>query len=200
MWNLNEYKRLFYAVALIGLIACFVPNVTMLVSLPAGEKFSELYVLGQDHMAENYPFNVSVGGNYLVYLGVENHLGSSMYYGVEVKFRNASDPLPDNTVPSSSPALYEYRVFLSDSQAWEGNLTFSFSDVVFDRTQNMCSVGEVRVNNIGFQLGKVTIWDNENSGFYYQVFVELWLFNETENSLSYDGRYVSLWLNMTSPV
>jgi hypothetical protein len=116
-------------------------------------------------MAESYPFSVYAGGNYLVYLGVGNHLGSSMYYGVEAKFRNVSDPVPDSTVPSSSPVLYEYRVFLSDSQVWEGNLTFSFSDVVFDG--NRCSVGEVRLNNIGFQLSKVTVWGNENSGFCY---------------------------------
>lgn len=198
MWNLNEYKRVFYVVALIGIIACFVPNATMLVSWPAGEKFSELYVLGPDHMAESYPFSVYACGNYLAYLGVGNHMGSSMYYGVEVKFRNASDLLPDNTVPSSLPVLYEYRVFLSDSQVWEGNLTFSFSDVVFDGNKS-CSVGEVRVNNIGFQLGKIAVWDNENSGFYFQFFAELWLFNETENSFSYNGRYVSLWLNMASP-
>lgn len=197
MMKLEDYRVVFVAVGLIGVLLFASPVLSLVVRLPGGERFSELWVLGPGHMASDYPFNVSRGGNYLVYLGVGNHLGSSMYYGVEVKFRNASDPLPDNTVPSSSPVLYEYRVFLSDSQVWEGNLTFSFSDVVFDG--NRCSVGEVRVNNIGFQLGKVTVWDNENGGFYYQLFVELWLFNETENSLSYNGRHVSLWLNMILP-
>jgi hypothetical protein len=150
-------------------------------------------------MAENYPFNVSAGHSYMVYLGVGNHMGSSVYYGVEVKFRNASEPLPDNTVASSLPALYEYRVFLGDSQVWEGALTFSFSDVVFDGST--CSIGKVQVNSVEFQLGKFATWDNESSGFYYELFVELYRFTAAANGRSeFDGRFVGLWLNMTSGV
>jgi hypothetical protein len=164
-------------------------------SLP-GEEFSELYVLDSGHMAEDYPFNVSSGVSYLVYLGVGNHMGSSAYYGVDVKFRNASEPLPNGTVPSSLPVLYEYRVFLEDGQVWENALDFSFSGVFF--AGNSCSVGRVRVNGFEFEMDKTAVWDNESNGFYYQLLVELWAYNQTIEGLSYDDRFVSLWLNMTS--
>jgi hypothetical protein len=193
-WSLNDYKRVFCAVGLIGIIVCFLPSGLKLVSSP-GEQFSELYVLGPNHIAKNYPFNVSEKATYLVYVGVSNHMGSSEYYEADVKFRNASDSLTNSTVPSSLPPLYEYRVFLGDGQVWEGALTFSFDVNI---TGYDCVVGRVRANNLEFEMNKPAVWDNATSGFYYQLLVELWQYNQTSQGLSYGGRFVSLWLNMTS--
>lgn len=193
-WSLNDYKRVFCAVGLIGIIVCFLPNGLKLVSSP-GEQFSELYVLGPNHIAKNYPFNVSENATYLVYVGVSNHMGSSEYYEPDVKFRNASDSLTNSTVPSSLPPLYEYRVFLGDGQVWEGALTFSFDVNI---TGNNCVVGRVRANNLEFEMNKPAVWDNATSGFYYQLLVELWQYNQTSQGLLFNGRFVSLWLNMTS--
>jgi hypothetical protein len=197
MQSPNEYKRLFYAVGLIGIILCFVPASLKIVSWPSGEEFSEMYILGPNQLAENYPFNVSAGESYRVYLGVGNHMGSSMYYGVEVKFGNGSEQLPNDTVPSSLPAVYEYRVFLGDGQVWENPLTFSFSDV-FNITQNTNFVGRLSINNVESEVNKTVVWDNASNCFYYQLIVELWRYNQTSDSLLYDGRFVSLWLNITS--
>jgi hypothetical protein len=196
MWSLSAYRSVFIAVGLIGVILCLVPAAVMLVPAPDVERFSELYVLGPGHMAEDYPFNVSEGNSYSVILGVGNHMAGSMCYGVYVKFRNSSEPLANSTTSSSLPALYDYRVFLRDGQVWEGNLTFSFSGIVFNG--NSSSVGIIRVNNAEFGLDKTAIWDNESSGYYYQLFVELWEYDQTGNGLSYQGRFASLWLNMTS--
>jgi hypothetical protein len=148
-------------------------------------------------MAEDYPFSVQAGRDYLVYLGAVNHLGGAEYYEVYVKFRNASEPLPNGTLaePSPLPVLYTYRVFLAESQAWEGALNFGFGNVVFEG--NVSVVGEVSVNGAVAPVGKVAAWDGENSGYYYQFVVELWLYNATSRSLGYHNRFVSLWLNMT---
>lgn len=198
MWTLTEYKRVFYIVGFIGVVLCLVPTFTAIANSQSGDEFSELYILGPGQKAENYPFNVSAGGNgYSVFLGVGNHMGSSKYYSVDIKFRNSSDNLPNETVPSSLPVLYEYRVFLGDGQTWEGTLKFSFSDIVFNRNLT-CNVGEMQVNNVSLGLGKEANWDNEDSGFYYQVLIELWAFNQTTNQMQYDGRFVDLPLNMTS--
>jgi uncharacterized membrane protein len=167
-----------------------------LVDLPQGEPFSELYVLGPNHMAEGYPFNVPAGDNYTVYLGVENHMGSSMYYCVDIKFRNASEPMANSTVPSSLPTLYTYRVFLEDDETWEQTLNFSLSDIVFKG--NSCSVGKIKVNYVESGLHETVVWNNESSGFFYQLFIELWAYDQTSERLLYDGRFVGLWLNMTS--
>ena len=54
---------------LIGVLLIATPALSGAIpSLPGGAQFSELYLLGPDHMAENYPFNIAVGQNYSVYV------------------------------------------------------------------------------------------------------------------------------------
>lgn len=198
MWSPADFRRVFMVVGLIGVIVFSVPSALVLVRLPSGERFSELYVLGPSHMANGYPFSVSAGPEYCVYLGVGNHMGESEYYRAVVKFRNASESLPNATegVASSLPVLYAYNVFLSDGQVWEGALNFSFSDVVFG--QNVSSVGRMRVNDVWVNVDKSGVWDNATSGYFYQVLVELWSYNTVSSDFEFHNWFVTLWLNMTA--
>jgi hypothetical protein len=198
MWSLDDCKLVFVVAGLVGVFVCSVPAASVFVRLPGGERFSELYVLGPGHMADDYPFNVTEGVDYLVYLGVVDHLGSAAYYEVYVKLRNSSEPLPNRTSiePSPLPVLYTYRVLLTDGQAWEGALSFSFGDVVFG--ENVSVIGEVLVNGAVVPVDKVAAWDGENGWYYYQFFVELWLYDATSRSFGYHNRFVSLGLNLTA--
>lgn len=200
MWPLGACKQAFYVVGLLGIILFSIPTAVSYVRLPSGEPFSELYVLGPGHMASDYPFNVSEGENYLVYLGVGNHLGAAAYYGVYVKFGNASDALPNATAGVSSPLplLYEYRVFLTDGQTWEAPLNFSFSDVAFDG--NVSFVRNIRINDAVFDVEKMARWDNSSSGFYFRMLAELWVYDAKSDGFGFNGRFVSLWFNVTSGV
>jgi hypothetical protein len=195
MRSLNDYKRVFYAVGIIGIILCFLPTGIELAVLPSQEQFSELYVLGPQRTAGNYPFNISADTSYTVYLDVVNHMGRSMYYEADVKIRNESEPLPNNTVPSTLPALYEYNLFLSDGQGWESALTFSFN--FSSPVDNNIFLNKVQINGINVEVDKTTARDNSNGGYYYQLIVELREYNPKSGKLSYDGRFVTLWLNMT---
>jgi len=197
MWSLNDWKAVFVAVGLIGVLGFSLFSVVLFARGPPGEVFSELYALGPGHMAEGYPFNVSEGGSYMVYLGVGNHMGSSVYYEVCVKFRNSSESLPNATSGESSslPVLYRYRVFLGDGGVWEAPLNFSLLNVGFDG--NVSSVGRLDVDGVVSDVNKIAMWDNETKGFYYQVFVELWRYDVTTSRLGFDNRFVSLWLNVT---
>jgi hypothetical protein len=149
-------------------------------------------------MAESYPFNVSAGSNYLVYLGVGDNLGSVAYYEVAVKLRNGSEPLPDSKagVASPLPALYTYNVLLKDGQVWEGGLDFSFSDIHF--RENVSTLGRISINSVTFSVDKSAVWDSNRSGYFYQLFMELLVFNSTTNRFSFHNRYVGLWLNFTT--
>lgn len=64
------------------------PALGFVLPIGRGERFSALYVLGPDRMAEDYPFDVKAGESYRVFLGVEDHVGSSAYYAVYVKLRS----------------------------------------------------------------------------------------------------------------
>jgi hypothetical protein len=197
MWSLNDWKVVFVAVGLIGVLGFSLFSVVLFAQGFPGEVFSELYALGPGHMAEGYPFNVSNGVVYMVYLGVGNHMGGSTYYEVDVKFRNSTEPLSNATSGEASPLpiVYKYRVFLGDGNVWEAPLSFSLLDVGFDR--NVSSVGRLDINGVVVDVEKVSSWDNETQGYYYQIFVELWRYNMTSSSLRFDSRFIGLWLNVT---
>lgn len=198
--KLHDYKIVFVAVGLIGILLLASPTLSLVLHLPGGEKFSELWVLGPGHMAEDYPFNVTAGVNYLVYVGVGNNLGSSAYYVVYVKFRNETESLPNSTsgTPSFLAPLYEYRVFLQDNSSDEFRLTFSFSNVSFSKNQS--TVGSLTINGVQSSVDKSASWDTVNHGYYYQLFIELWIYDPVSDGFSYNNRFVSHWLNMTASV
>jgi hypothetical protein len=200
MMKLEDCKVVFAAVGLIGVLILASPTLGLVLHLPGGEKFSALWVLGPRHMAEDYPFNVTAGVNYLVYVGVGNHLGSSTYYVVYVKFRNETEPLPNMTTgtPSVLAPLYEYRVFLEDNSSSEVPLTFSFSNV--SSVGGQSTVGNLTINGVPFGVDKSVSWDTVNSGYYYQLFMELWIYDPASDGFSFHNRFVSRWLNMTASV
>jgi len=197
--NLDDYRTLFAATTLGLVLIVALPTVSMVVSIPSGaERFSELWVLGPTRIAEGYPFNVRVGEQYRLFVGVGNHLGCSAYYVVYVKFRNQTQPLPDalNAVPSPLPPLYEFQAFVLDSETWEAPLSFTFLNV--SRLENSSFVSELSINDVVFSVNCPSKWDLENSGFYYQLFFELWLYDTSLQRFQYHNRFVGIWLNMTS--
>ena len=162
-----------------------------------GESFSELWLLGPDHMAEDFPFNVQAGEEVSLYLGVGNHLDHSGYYLVYAKFRNQTQPLPNSTSskPSSLPRIYEFQFLLEDGDAWETPLTFEILNASVEG--DSMSVESVSVDGRALDLDCSSIWDSENSGFYFQLFFELWVYNSESSSFQFHDRFVGVWLNMT---
>ncbi len=193
----KDYKLIFAAVTLIGVLLFATPTISAVLSLPSGEQFSEIYVLGPERMAENYPFNVVPDQNYLVYLGVGNHLGSSAYYTVYVKLRNQTDSLPNATTGTPSPLqpLYEYRFSMRDGESWETPLTFSVSNALISGSQSV--IGQLMINGVRFDLNKKSIWNSNSSVFFYQLVFELWLYNGPSGAVQFNNRFVNLQLNLT---
>lgn len=196
--HIEEYKTLFFAGSLILMLVVMIPTFSLVIRIPSGsERFSELWLLGPEHRAENYPFNVSVNEQYHLFVGVGNHLGSSSYYRVYVKFHNQTQQLPNSTTsePSPLPPIHEFRFILSDGEAWETPLTFNIENVLFQ--QNFSLVQNISINGIVFPVNYTSTWDSDRNGFNYQMFFELWLYNMTTNCFQYHNRFVGLWLNVT---
>jgi len=189
MMKLEDFKVVFAS-----------PTLGLILHLPGGEKFSEFWLLGPGHMAEGYPFEVRAGESYLVHVGVDNPMGSSAYYVVYVKFRNQTEPLPNVTAETPSPLLplFVYKVFLEDGGTWEQLLNFSFQVVSFKDAR--CWVGNLTVNGITVNVGKHALWDSENKGYFYQLFMELWIYDEASRDFHFHNRFVGIWLNMTTPI
>jgi len=196
--NLEEYRTLFLTGGLILMLIVAAPALSLIIAFPTGsERFSELWVLGPNHMAEDYPFNVGVNEKYSVFVGVGNHMSDSAYYLVYVKFRNQTQPLPNITAsePSQLAPLLEFRAFVVDDGTWEKPLTFSVLEA--SRSDDYMFIDRLYINDAVFVVNAPTKWDSEHKGFYYQLFFELWLYNMTLQRFQYHGRFVGIWLNMT---
>ena len=198
MLKLEDYGTIFLLLSFLGALVISWPALAFVFPARAGERFSALYVLGPNRMAEDYPFDVKENEEYGIYLGIENHMGSSAYYLLYVKLRSPDESLPNSTagVPSPLPALYEYRVILADEQAWETAVDFYLRGMSF--YGNSCSVEALTIDGSDANVGKVTSWDAENRGFYLELFFELWIFENELDGFSFHDRFVGIWLNMTA--
>jgi len=197
--RLEEYKSVF-AMTVLGLILVVAfPTVGMVFPFPrVTERFSELWLLGANHMAEDYPFNVRAGDvQGPIYIGVSNHMGRSGYYAVYVKFRNHTQLLPNNTASEPSPLspLYEFQFFLKDGETWETPVSFIVEEVSFEGNRSF--VGEISIEDHVFPVNLSSSWDSEYKGFYYQLFFELWLYNSDLQVLKFHDRFAGIWLDVT---
>jgi len=184
-------------VGLIGVLLFASPTIGILVNSPVGEQFSGLYILGPNHKLQDIPFNIKVGVPYSVYLGLHNEMGSSSYYTCFVKIRNETDLLPNATLGTSStvPKLYEYNSFIANRENWEKPLTFQVNELTI--TNGASRISSITINGLIYSVNKESEWSSDKTGYYYNLFVELWIYNSTFGVSQYHNRYVNLILNMT---
>jgi len=180
------------------------PLLSKVLVWPRTEFFTELYVLGSNQTAEDYPFNLSSGESYGISLGLGNHLGYCAYYLVEVKFRNESQSAPtsfgpvEDRLPSSLPSLYNVTAFVADESVWQVPVSFGF-DYGYNNSLLRVDFHSLTFNgNVSsFAEGESTTWNTTTSRFYGDLMFELWRFNSSSNGFRYDGNFVDLKLNMT---
>jgi uncharacterized membrane protein len=175
----------------------------------SSEEFSEFWLLGPEHTTEGYPFNVSAGETYNLFVCLKNHMGSSENYRIYVKFGNSTQFHFDHSKPLSLPPLYEFQTIVDDESLWESPVTFGFQNLAIEdnvvtvdnatTTISVLSVGDITINGETFPVDASTSWDSENNGFYFRLSFELWRYNATLNDYRFDNRLVGLRLNMTTP-
>jgi hypothetical protein len=197
--NMKNYTVPFFVVLAIVALLVASPVLSRVLVFPRTEFFTELYILGPNGMAQDYPYNVSQVQDYGIRLGLGNQLGYAAYYLVEVKFRNESQSAPDsfNFTPSTLPSLFNITAFVADQATWELPLTFSFD---FDFNQMLMQVDfrSLTLNGVALNLeGYSTVWNSTRSVFYGDLIFEAWIYNASTQGLQYHQRYVDLKLNMT---
>ena len=225
--NLNEFKVLLLVVTAVVALLVASPALQRILVYPQTEFFTELWLLGPGHMAEDFPYNVSSGENYNIYLGVANHLGTGSYYSVQVKFRNSTQSAPDsfNRTHSSLPALYTLYLVVPDKELREVFLTFGFDyrfrsvtrvvyrnvtvpggpggngtvvEVAENVTIPQVVFDTLRFNDVSLSLeGYTSDWDAEKGVFFGNLFFELWIYDDAAGAFQYHERYVDLKFNMT---
>jgi hypothetical protein len=194
--NFKNVKQLYVLSCIVLCLIFLSPTLALIVHFPEGETFSELWVLGATHQMEDYPFSVSQGVNYHIFLGVANQMGSLEHYSVRVKLRNQSEPMPDNLAGTSSelPTIYEYRLFLCNNATWETEFSFSLSGVSFEGS--LSKISTFSINGYPINVDKIALSDERDNGFYYELFFELWIYNSTTSTFQFDNRNVGFWINL----
>jgi hypothetical protein len=194
--KVEEVKLSIAVIGLIGILLFASPTIALLIKPPNSQQFSEIYLLGGSHTFENLPFNIKVGEQYFVYLGVINNMDSSSYYTLLVKLANETQlPSATSAQPSSLPSLFEYKTFLPVGQSFESPLSFQINNLKV--VNNVCTLSDIRINGVDIQINKESVWNSKKSGYYYNLFIELWIFNDSLGTTQYNNRFVSLNLNMT---
>jgi uncharacterized membrane protein len=197
--NIEKFTVLFFVVMAIVALLVASPVLSRVLVFPRTEFFTELYILGSNGTAEDYPYNVSSGQSYTVTLGIGNQLGYCAYYVVEVKFLNESEVAPNSFsfTPSAVPSLSNVTAFVADEAVWEMPLTFSL-DYALNETLLRVDFHSMVLNGVVLDLsGLSASWNATRSMFPGNLVFELWLFNSTDSSFQYNQRFVNLWLNMT---
>ncbi len=195
--QLEGYRTIFTVICLIGIILFVSPTFALLVEPPPEtEPFSAIYLLGPNHTLEDIPFDIQVGVQYTVYLGVRNTMGESSYYTCNVKLRNEAESLPEKTlgIPSSLSTLYQYKQFIGDGKSWESPLNFKISNVSF--FEDKIVISNVTINGLEYNVNKVAYWNTEKDGYYFGLFVELWIFNPVKGDFQFSNRAVSFPLRL----
>ena len=197
--NLSDFKLLYVCLCVIVGIIILTPTLALFIQFPGGETFSELWLFGSDVQSEagNFPFNVSVNQVYNVSIGIRNHMSKVEYYKVLVKLKNQTDlwPSDKDRIPSSLNPITEYRLLLRNGDSWEQEVLFSFDDVFFG--DNASVISKITVSGDSFNIEKSATWDPQGQGYYYQLFFELWRYNDAVSTFQYDNRFVSIALNVT---
>ncbi len=167
------------------------------ITLPHGEPFTEIWLLGPNRLIEDYPLNVTSNQLYTVYLGIANHMGDFEYYVAYAQLRNQSDSFPNVTssAPSGLTPMTEYRVFLSENETWEKQIDFSLGALSYE--ENMCRISEISIDGATFNVDKTVAFDQQNTGFYVELIFELWRYNTGLSSFEFHDRFVGIWLNVT---
>ena len=195
--TLRQYKALWIVVTAVLALLVASPALERILIYPQTDSFTEVWLLGPSHMAENYPYNIIANENYSVYLDIANHLGTCAYYIVDVKFRNETQSAPNsfNFTSSSLPSLYNLTAFVANGETWELPVTFEFS---YNVTALQVDFNSMTFNGLNINLtGESSDWNSQAHAFYGNLFFELWIYNSTTSTFQYHDRFVSLLLNMT---
>jgi hypothetical protein len=201
--NLTKHGLIFWAVVGVLALLAASPVLSRLLVYPRTEFLTELWLLGPNHKAEDYPYSITRGQSYSVFLGVANHLGYAAYYLVEVKFRNATQSGPtsfgplSNRTASSLPSLYNIYAFVPDEQSWELPVQFSF-DYAYDSASSVVYFHSMTFNGAVLNMSSyVAAWNSTTRRVFGSLFFEMWIYNVTSSVFQYHDRFVSLTFNVT---
>jgi uncharacterized membrane protein len=142
----------FFGIVLALLILIAIITAAYIITVPReGERFTELFVLGSNRTAADYPDRIYAGQNYPVYVGVRNHEYRNALYTIEIWMMRMEF---DNVTNSSRIAAMDPAGRVMFSLVHDQNTLVPYN----------VSVNSTRYNRVEFLLFDENIPDFETSG------------------------------------
>lgn len=121
------------AVAIALFIASIMLAAYYIVIVPPQEGYVSMYLLDSQKQAIAYPEQLSINGSTSVYVNVENHMGNTTSYQVQVKAAQNSN----YTLPLDIQPMQTFALTLQEGQTWQDTTTITLNqagtyDVVFE--------------------------------------------------------------------
>ncbi len=160
--------------------------------------YTELWILDANHMADNFPFNITRNTDYSLFLGISNHLGASTCYQVKLKSHNSTQTIEDNSVlaPSSFSSIYNLTISVADNESWKLPITLSFN---YDNNsaQRKITLRSITFNGnvLNIENGEIHL-DEKRNGYFENLIFELWIQNDNLGTFEYHGRRVELQFSL----
>jgi uncharacterized membrane protein len=92
----NDYKVLVLVITVVLALIVASPAMQSFLFFPQTEFFTELWLLGPEHIAQGFSYNITRDESYSVILEISNHLGICSYYSLQVRFRNLTQSESDS--------------------------------------------------------------------------------------------------------
>ncbi|WGM88478.1 MAG: DUF1616 domain-containing protein [Candidatus Bathyarchaeum tardum] len=185
---------LIISVTLVWLIAPFLSNLFA----TSNEPFSELWLLGPERTAENYPHDITSNQEYTVYLGASNQLNEDAEYSIHVKLSDGIKQLLNSTAAEYSllPSIRAFDFSLSDEETWETRFVFALDYSLIQ--ENLTRIENIKINGATFSVNQNILLDPRLDSFYIILVFELWSNNGTDNTLQYTNQHLQLFLKLDS--
>lgn len=194
--DIKSYRALFLAITLGFALLAASPLIVEVIPKKETAFFSEIWILGSNHIASGYPSIIRNGETNSIFIGGRNNMGEPSYYMVYVKLLNSTFSVREENVFINSylDPMYEFKFFVDNNDVWEIPVTFKFEDI--SAVDNVLSVQNFDINGINFPIEASSTFNLEKAGFFFDLTFELWRYNVQTNNFAYDGRFVSLHLKM----
>jgi uncharacterized membrane protein len=122
--NTGDDKGIIISVTIAILIVAGVVAGYYILYHPTPEGYTTIYLLDANGQAIDYPDTLIVNQNYTFNVWVENHLGQTQAFEVQLKITNESTSL----FPFDSAPINTYTKTLANGEAWETQATVTLHE------------------------------------------------------------------------
>ncbi len=160
------------------------------------EPYSEMWLLGQQHTADNYPSTIEPDQNYTVFLDVKNNMGKMVQYMIKVWFLNVTP----STQSSIGLPVYSTTAAIANGETWALPVTFSIV-YAHDEPTFGVNITSIKINSLETKADFTSVaWNSTKEGHYGYLHFELWAYDTDAREFKNLNCSVDLRFNMTAPI